>query len=378
VPYGAGRVAANLFAFDAESIAGFTNSLASLSGANSVALHGSGRAALASFLEIARRTDRDEVVLPAYTCWSLPAAVVRTGHRVRLIDVDPRTLVVDLEAVGRVPLERVAAIVLPHAFANCGDVRDGLSEVARRDPNVLRIEDAAQAWPVEFSPAADALLLSFGRGKPLPLGGGGAMLQRTNAAPESPASPRGNLGSAVALTAVTLMARPAIYRIPRALPFLGIGTTVYDPGFDVSFPFPRWQAALGVRVLPFLPEWNEGRTRHAREVLAGFSETRGWTVPLPARGKAPIRLPLLAPSFEERARAMAAFEQRGISATPMYPAPLGAIPELRQHLVNPGEAMPGADEIASRLFTLPVYPTLAARDVGHIAKTLVEIAAGIA
>jgi dTDP-4-amino-4,6-dideoxygalactose transaminase len=40
--------------------------------------------------------------------------------------------------------------------------------------------------------------------------------------------------------------------------------------------------------------------------------------------------------------------------------------------------MPGADEIASRLFTLPVYPTLAARDVGHIAKTLVEIAAGIA
>jgi dTDP-4-amino-4,6-dideoxygalactose transaminase len=62
----------------------------------------------------------------------------------------------------------------------------------------------------------------------------------------------------------------------------------------------------------------------------------------------------------------------------MYPAPLGGIPELREHLVNPGEPMPGADEIASRLFTLPVYPTLSARDVEHIARSLRDIAAGIA
>jgi len=40
--------------------------------------------------------------------------------------------------------------------------------------------------------------------------------------------------------------------------------------------------------------------------------------------------------------------------------------------------MPGADEIAARLFTLPVYPTLSAKDVEHIARALGQIAAGIA
>ena len=377
VPYGALRVAAAAFGLDARSVSSFARSLARSSGATYVALYGSGRATLSSFLEATRRSDRDEVVLPAYTCWSLPASVVRVGLRVRLIDVDPRTLVADLEAIRRVPLDRVAAIVLPHAFAYCGEVRAALAEVAHRDPEVLRIEDAAQAWPVDLSPAADALLLSFARGKPLPLGGGGALLRNSAVPNVMQSGSRGGWTAAFALTATALLARPAVYRIPRAFPFLGIGTTVYDPGFDVNTPFLRWQASLGLRLLPFLPEWNAARTRHATAILAGLGEARGWAVPLPARGEAPIRLPLLAPSAEGRIRAVAAFERRGISAATMYPAPLGSIPALRPHLANPGDPMPGAAEIASRLFTLPVYPTLSTKDVEHIARALGQIVAEI-
>jgi dTDP-4-amino-4,6-dideoxygalactose transaminase len=378
VPYGAGRIAASLLFPEADGGAQFSRALARASGADVAVLFGSGRAALASFLGAARRPGRDEVLVPAYTCWSVPASVVRAGFRVRLIDVDPRTLVADLEVIRRVPLERVAAIVLPHAFAYCGEVRNALTEVAHRDLEVLRIEDAAQAWPVDLSPAADALILSFARGKPLPLGGGGALIRNSSVPNTSTSVSRGGWTAAFALTAVALLARPAVYRIPRAFPFLGIGTTVYDPGFDVSTPFLRWQASLGLRLLPLLPEWNAARTRHAAEILAGLGEARGWTVPLPARGEAPTRLPLLAPSVDGRARAVAAFERQGISAATMYPAPLGSIPELRPHLVNPGDPMPGTDEIASRLFTLPVYPTLSARDVEHIARTLGQISADIA
>ena len=378
VPFGAMRVAATVFAFDSRSVSHFAQSLASSSGATLVALYGSGRAALSSLLEPTRRSDRDEVVLPAYTCWSVPAAVVRAGMRVRLIAVAPRTLVADREASRSVPLDRVAAIVLPHAFAYCGEVRNALAEVAFRDPDVLRIEDAAQAWPVDVSLAADALILSFARGKPLPLGGGGALLHRSTTPQEATAASPVGLGSALALTAAALLARPAVYRIPRAFPFLGIGTTVYDPDFDVNTPFLRWQASLGLRLLPLLPEWNAARTRHATAIRAGLGEARGWAVPLPARGEAPIRLPLLAPSAEGRVRAVAAFERQGISAATMYPAPLGSIPALRPHLANPGDPMPGADEIASRLFTLPVYPTLSVKDVEHIARTLEHVVAEIA
>ena len=376
VPFGATRIAKSLLVSDKNDGMDFARALALASGADAVVLYGSGRAALTSFLGRARRTSRDEVVVPAYTCWSVPAAVVRAGMRVRLIDVDPQTLVVDLDAVRRTPLERVAAIVLPHAFAYCSEVRVALTEVLHRDPDVLRIEDAAQACPVDLTPAADALILSFARGKPLPLGGGGAVLCRSHAGPESPAASPVGLGSAFTLTAAALFAHPAVYRIPRAFPSLGIGTTVYDPGFDVSTPFFRWQASIGSRLFPLLPEWNAARKRNATAVLAGFGEAGGWIAPRPARGHPPIRLPLLAPSADSRARAAAAFERRGISAATMYPAALGSIPALRPHLANPGDPMPGAAEIASRLLTLPVYPTLSERDVEHIARTLTQVVAG--
>jgi dTDP-4-amino-4,6-dideoxygalactose transaminase len=329
-------------------------------------------------LGAARRPGRDEVVVPAYTCWSVPAAVVRAGMRVRLVDVDPRTLVSGPEELRRVPLDRAAAVVAPHAFAPCAAVWDALAETARRDAEVWRIEDAAQAWPASLSATTDVSILSFARGKHLPLGGGGAVLRRSNGANELTAASLAGLGSALTLIATAFLARPAVYRIPRAFPFLGIGTTVYDPRFDVSTPIPRWQASLGRRLLPFVPEWNAARTRHAAAILTGLGEAREWTVPLPARGEAPIRLPLLAPSADERARAMVAFERRGISAATMYPAPLGFIPELRPHLVNPGDPMPGADEIASRLFTLPVYPTLSADDVEHITRALAQVVVEIA
>src|SRR5262249_25886987 len=53
----------------------------------------SGRAALTILLKVLREgSDRREVVIPAYTCFSVPSAVVRAGLTIRLCDVDPKTL----------------------------------------------------------------------------------------------------------------------------------------------------------------------------------------------------------------------------------------------------------------------------------------------
>jgi dTDP-4-amino-4,6-dideoxygalactose transaminase len=51
----------------------------------------------------------------------------------------------------------------------------------------------------------------------------------------------------------------------------------------------------------------------------------------------------------------------------MYPGSLADIPALRAHLANPGADFPGARAIASRLLTLPVYPTLTEPEVRRIA-----------
>jgi len=63
--------------------------LAARTGAHGVLLRRSGREALRVALRAAAAgTGRDEVVLPAYTCWSVAAAAVAAGLKVRLADVD--------------------------------------------------------------------------------------------------------------------------------------------------------------------------------------------------------------------------------------------------------------------------------------------------
>ena len=80
--------------------------------------------------------------------------------------------------------------------------------------------------------------MSFGRGKGVTGGRGGALLVNPGwrgGSDESPLLPgiRGVM-EVPALKAQWLLARPWLYRIPASLPFLGLGDTVYRPSkFDV-------------------------------------------------------------------------------------------------------------------------------------------------
>src|SRR5256885_9780655 len=44
---------------------------------------------------------RREVVIPAYTCFSVPSAIVRAGLGIRLCDVDPETFDFDHDLLAR-------------------------------------------------------------------------------------------------------------------------------------------------------------------------------------------------------------------------------------------------------------------------------------
>ena len=63
----------------------------------------SGKAALTLILQSLREMhpDRDEVVIPAFNCFSVPSAVIRAGLKVRLCDVNPSTLDFDDESLKR-------------------------------------------------------------------------------------------------------------------------------------------------------------------------------------------------------------------------------------------------------------------------------------
>ena len=363
VPFGPQAIAASLVGSAATDAGSFSSQLAVRFHAARVLLAGSGRAALAATLSAVRRAERNEVLVPAYTCWSVPAAAVRAGYRVRLYDIDPSTFL-PAGDLGDEAGADTTAIVLADLLSGASGFESAARAVAARLPECLLVEDRAQSWPSRASQSG-VTLLSFGRGKPLPLGHGGAILTQKERLPlEMPATRGGGGGDAAALAVAATFGHPLLFRFPAAIPALGIGATVYDPSFDAERPFHRWQERLGVRLIPKMDELQRRRARHAARLAEVVRRAKGWTVG-PLTG-GPLRLPIYAPDRAARDGAVTLLRKRGVSASALYPGTLLDIPALRPHLSDASVHIAGAREIADRLLALPVYPTLVDTDIDRI------------
>ena len=90
----------------------------------------------------------DEVILPSYTFVSTANSIVLRGGKCIFADIDPNTLVIDLEDVEKKITERTKAIIVVHYVGvSCDMVK--LMEIANKN-NILVIEDAAQAVNAKY------------------------------------------------------------------------------------------------------------------------------------------------------------------------------------------------------------------------------------
>jgi dTDP-4-amino-4,6-dideoxygalactose transaminase len=83
----------------------------------------------------------------------------------------------------------------------------------------------------------------------------------------------------------------------------------------------------------------------------------------------------MAPTRAARDAAVSALRRRGVAASVLYPGTIDEIPDLRPHLAGVPNHLPGAREIAARLLTLPVYPTLSEDEVSLVGDAFEAIAA---
>jgi dTDP-4-amino-4,6-dideoxygalactose transaminase len=344
----------------------FAGELGAALGRSQVSLFSSGRAALAVLLQSARTAVRDEVALPAYTCWSVPAAAVRAGLRVRLFDVDPLTGCADPDSLTRADLGRSAALVIAHLLSGTTGIDGVVRELRARYEELLVVEDAAQSWRLELE-SAHAAILSFGRGKPLALGSGGAILSR-----DPHAAPRAGEREAIAWGRTSLalsiaLSSPWLFRLPASLPWLRLGETVYEPAFRVGRGMRAWKLSLGRRALARMGDVERLRSDNAARLAAELGGLPGWRIPRFALAHGPLRFALLAPDRACRDRFVDSLRRGGVVASAMYPGTLADVPGLRAHIANAGVPMPGARELADRLVTLPCYPSLGERDLLKIA-----------
>jgi len=356
-------------------------------GVEHVSLRSSGRDALRAVLASASSiTGRDEIVMAAYTCFSVPAAAVACGLRVRIVDVteDGR---IDLKAFERLPLERAAAVVVCNLFGLAESIAP-IVELCHR-AGTLVIDDAAQAFGATASEGpegsegiegvvggrGDAGILSFGRGKPLSGLGGGAIVWNDWPAEFSKAiiPHRARAKAVLKATAYNIALRPAVFRALSSIPALGIGETHFDVDFERG---PIDPAALSIAAAA-LPRAEADATRRgeaAVRLAATLSENtalHSLLAPAGTRGVYP-RLFALAPNSKKRDAVLEALRPIGAGVTGMYPSALDQVPGLRPHLRGVDD-YPGARNLAARLLTFPTSGSLKGSRLGRVQSVIAEI-----
>ncbi|NOS82376.1 MAG: DegT/DnrJ/EryC1/StrS aminotransferase family protein, partial [Nitrospira sp.] len=206
----------------------------------------SGKAALTTILRgLKADSSRRQVIIPAYTCFSVPSAVLKAGLEVVLCDVDPHTLDLNLQRLRETVGPNTLAVVVPHLLGQPADIPAirGIAEPV----GALIIEDAAQAMGCKsdgrwLGTQGDIGFFSVGRGKNLSAGSGGVIVTNSARLAESVRREYASLaaepimaiiGNLLKVVVATFLIHPKLYWIPAGIPFLGLGETKFYSDFPV-------------------------------------------------------------------------------------------------------------------------------------------------
>lgn len=364
----------------------FRQDMADMTGASHCFLVNSGRTALFVLLKalmmVSGKT-KDEVIIPAYTCYSVAAAVVRAGLKIRLVDINPMAMDYCAESLARTDCRRVLAAIecnlfgIPGCFSQLKSVTEGM--------DVALIDDAAQAMGGKaeggiVGARGDAGLFSLDRGKSLSTYSGGVLLTSDDGIAEGIEQQLCSLGSGgvfseaslvAKLTAYSLFLRPQLYWLPESLPFLGLGETVYDESFAVN-GLSVLQGCAGQVLFDRLSALNDQRRKVATALAGSLITTGEYEIPGYGVESCPayVRLPVLARTQEVRDYAIERLRNRGIVASRMYPTTIHNIPGIRDRLAGESSEFPGAERVVRCLLTLPTHPYVSHYDIDAIISCL--------
>jgi dTDP-4-amino-4,6-dideoxygalactose transaminase len=351
-----------------------------------VFLVSSGKAALTLILTaLASLSPKRQILIPAYTCFSVPSAIVKAGLEITLCDVDPESLDFDFRLLERSITQDTLCVVPTHLLGLPSDI-DRVKAICG-PKGVFVVEDAAQAMGGKLNGGflgtlGDVGFFSFGRGKNIACGSGGVILTnsdriaagiRAEYAKLKSESPFSVTMGLLGILAMRLFIDPRLYWIPASLPFLKLGET----HFYKDFPMHRLSGARASVLLRWaerLENSNAARRTIARELVRRLPPGNQ-VIRFPGGAQAvPLRFPLLMASRRAKNELCVRGRVAGLGITPLYPTAISAIPELRGRLARTD--FPAATLVADRLVTLPVHPLVREEDLDALCALVNACEAG--
>jgi dTDP-4-amino-4,6-dideoxygalactose transaminase len=176
----------------------------------------------------------------------------------------------------------------------------------------------------------------------------------------------------IATTAQWLLARPGVYGLPAALPFLGLGGTVYHrpraPAGMSAFSSGVLRASLHVE-----DREAEIRRRNAAQLTQAIASRGGGlrvvTAEDPAARCGYLRLPVVV-TDDALLPVMRSDAAARLGILPSYPVSLADLPRFRERVVNRTEDLSGARRLAQRLVTFPVHSRVTNDDLAALVSFL--------
>lgn len=339
----------------------------------------SGKAAMFLILSALKRlTGKKKVVIPAYTCFSVPSAVRMAGLEIVLCDIRPETLDFDPSALRELLDDDTLCILPTHLFGIPSDVAR-LRELCE-GRKIFIVEDAAQAMGgirggKMLGTLGDVGFYSLGRGKNITSGSGGIIVTSSDPIADSIGRSVRELGDTPAIEYLRIIVEvlflsffihPALYWLPRALPFLKIGETRFHRTFP-AYKFTGFQAGLLHDWRSKLETFNRVRSANADYFLDALHLSG--RKPVHSGGLPYNRLPVFLGDKGSKDRLCEAGDPLGIS--PMYPSSINEIPEIRDtfKLRKYGSAA----TVADTLVTLPTHVFLSENDKMRIREEVRDV-----
>jgi dTDP-4-amino-4,6-dideoxygalactose transaminase len=309
---------------------------------------GSGTDALQLAIRACGVSSGDEVITVSHTFFATVEAIVYANARPILVDVEERSMLMDISSVASRITPRTKAIIPVHLYGRTVDLKP-LRQLAQ-DRGITIIEDAAQSH---------GALLDDGK----KAGTGG----RVNCFSFYCSKNLGAYGEAGSITTNDDKLADDL----RALREHGQSTRYYHPIVGYNARLDEIQAAILRIKLRHLDEWNARRQAIAARYNELFAGTDIITPEIPAGGRHVFYCYAIRVTGGRRDALRAHLTERGIGTQIHYPVPIH-MQEAAQFLGYRKGDLPVTEKVAGEVLSLPMYPELTDAQIDRVATGVTE------
>ncbi|HOO76634.1 MAG TPA: DegT/DnrJ/EryC1/StrS family aminotransferase [bacterium] len=285
----------------------------------------------------------DEVITTPFTFVATVAAILYTGASPVLIDIDPKYYTFDVSRLEAAITDKTKAIIPVHLYGHPADMEAVLDTAQAR--KIVVIEDACQAHGSEYrgkrvGSLGDMGCFSFYPGKNLGAYGEGGIVVTDN---------------------------PEYAQKIRMLRDWGQEKKYHHVMLGYNYRMDGFQGAVLRVKLRHLEQWTEAR----RHIAAVYSKALENVDVIPPSEKKNCRhvYHIYAARVQNRDRVIEALKKEGIHTGIHYPYPV----HVQEGYVSMGYKkgdFPIAEQIASEVISLPMYPELSEEEVREVASVL--------